>query len=84
MSTSQKFKAISVEWDFRMANLIGNPSPVKMRTSPKKVTARCESCGFTFVTEAGNGPGNFRHTVAGPNYECQCGNKGSIDIREFT
>lgn len=83
MSNPEKFTAINVEWNYRMMHPLGSPSPVKMRTNPKRVTARCESCGVTFTTDEGRGPGKFHQTITGPGYECQCGNAGTIDISAF-
>lgn len=86
MNDPEKFTAIKVEWGYRIINQVGSPSPVKVRTNPKKVTARCKACGITFTADEGRQPGNgkFIQTISGPWYECQCGNAGTIDISAFT
>jgi hypothetical protein len=86
MSNPEKFTAIKVEWDYMMLNQIGSPSPTRVKTNPKKVTARCEACGIVFTADAGRqlGAGKFVQTVSGPGYQCQCGNAGTIDINDFS
>jgi hypothetical protein len=85
MSNPEKFTALEVEWDYTMHHAVGSPNPVRMRTNPKKVKARCESCGTTFTATAGQRPGqgSFINTISGPGYECTCRNAGTIDIAKF-
>jgi hypothetical protein len=83
MTNPEKFTATRVEWSYRALNTIGSPPGATIRTNPKIVSGRCNSCGRNFTANEGRGPGQFVNTISGPGYTCECGNSGTVEISQF-